>query len=319
MKNALKWIGGLLLLALAALFIWGYAPDTDPVEMKAKYANAASQFVEIEPGLNVHVRDEGKRDGPVLVLVHGSNASLQTWEPWVKRLGPKYRIISMDTAGHGLTGPHPRGVYQAADYVQTLDKLMTKMGVERFALAGNSMGGWIGWNYLLAHPNKLTSLILVNAGGAPNSAPPNLPLGYRLAYMPVVKELVRFITPRSVIEKSIRQTLFVQTPIDDKMIDRYWEMIRYPGNRIATGPRLATERAIPTPAQFANLKVPTLVMWGDKDNLTPVSAAHWFAGAIPGAQKIIYPNVGHITMEEVPDHSARDLDRFLSAQTFNPQ
>jgi pimeloyl-ACP methyl ester carboxylesterase len=312
MKRFLKWFLVLLIAALIALFAWGYAPDSDPVAMRAKYTNAASRFVEVEPGLSVHVRDEGKRDGPVLVLVHGSNASLQTWEPWVARLGSTYRIISMDTPGHGLTGPHPRGVYQAADYVQMLDTLTGKLGITKFALAGNSMGGWISWNYLLSHGDKLTALVLVDAGGAPNANPPALPIGYRLAYMPVVKEFLRYITPRSVIEKSIRQTLFVQAPIDDKMIDRYWEMIRYPGNRIATGPRLATKRAIPTKEQFSNIKTPTLVMWGDKDSLVPVSAADWFTAAIPGAQKIIYPSVGHIPMEEVPDQSAKDLGVFLS-------
>jgi pimeloyl-ACP methyl ester carboxylesterase len=314
MKRFLKWFFALLLLAIAALFIWGYAPDSDPAAMKAKYTNAASRFVEVEPGLTLHIRDEGKADGPVLVLVHGSNASLQTWEPWVKRLGGKYRIISFDTPGHGLTGPHPRGVYQASDYVQTLDALMAKLNITKFALAGNSMGGWIGWNYVLSHGDKLSALVMVDAGGAPNPNPPSLPIGYRLAYMPVVKEFLRYITPRSVIEKSIRQTLYVQAPIDDKMIDRYWEMIRYPGNRIATGPRLAVKRAIPTKDQFAGVTVPTLVMWGDRDSLTPVSGADWFASAIPGAQKIIYKDVGHIPMEEVADRSAADVDAFLSVK-----
>jgi pimeloyl-ACP methyl ester carboxylesterase len=313
MKRVIKWTLGLVLLAVAGLFLWGYAPDTDPVAMRAKYANAASRFIEVEPGLTLHVRDEGKRDGPVLVLVHGSNASLQTWEPWVKRLGGTYRIISFDQSGHGLTGPHPRGDYSAAAYVRTLDALMTKLGVSRFALAGNSMGGWVSWNYALAHPEKLSALILVDAGGAPNSTPPSLPIGYRLAYMPVVKNLLQVITPRSMIEKSVRQTLSVQAPINDAMIDRYWEMIRMPGNRAATGPRLAVKREPPTREAMATLTMPTLVMWGAKDSLIPVSAADWFAGAIPRAQKLIYPGVGHIPMEEVPDRSAGDVAAFLGS------
>ena len=109
-----KYVFTLLAIALAALFVWGYAPDTDPAAMKAKYSSAASQFVDAGGGLTVHLRDEGKRDGPVLVLLHGSNASLHTWEPWVARLGAKYRIISLDQIGHGLTGPNPTGQYDSA-------------------------------------------------------------------------------------------------------------------------------------------------------------------------------------------------------------
>ena len=126
---------------IAVLFVLGYTPDTDPAAMKAKYASPASQFVDVGGGLTMHVRDEGKRDGPVLVLLHGSNASLHTWEPWVAQLKDKYRIISLDQIGHGLTGPNPTGQYDGAAFVGTLDALINRLGVTRFALAGNSMGG----------------------------------------------------------------------------------------------------------------------------------------------------------------------------------
>ncbi len=111
MKRFFKWLAAFVVVLVAALFIWGYAPDTDPAAMKAKYGGGASRFVQLEPGLNVHYRDEGKSDGRVVVLIHGSNASLHTWEPWVHDSGKDYRIISLDLPGHGLTGVTPgRGV-----------------------------------------------------------------------------------------------------------------------------------------------------------------------------------------------------------------
>ena len=101
MKRIFKWFGGVLLIAAIALLALGYTPDTDPVAMRAKYASSASRFVDVGGGLTMHVRDEGNPNGPVLVLLHGSNASLHTWEPWVERLKAKYRIISLDQIGHG--------------------------------------------------------------------------------------------------------------------------------------------------------------------------------------------------------------------------
>ena len=73
-----------------------------------------------------------------------------------------------------------------------------------------------------------------------------------------------------------------------------------------------TQARAATPARLAAIKVPVLIMWGQEDNLIPVAAAHWFHKALPTSQLIIYPNVGHIPMEEIPDQSAEDVKRWLA-------
>jgi pimeloyl-ACP methyl ester carboxylesterase len=313
MKRIFKWLGIILLVAIAALFFWGYAPDTDAAAMKAKYGGGASQFVELQPGLNVHYRDQGKRDGRVVVLIHGSNASLHTWEPWVERLGKDYRIISLDLPGHGLTGSHPGGVYDYPVFVDVVDKLMTRLGVTKAVIGGNSMGGGTAWMFALAHPEKTDAVLLVDAAGAPAWQAKKIPIGFRAMRTPVVKELARFIAPRSMFESSIRTSMSVQSKIDDKLIDRYWELNRYPGNREASMKRFALphNNRQATKETLAAIKVPVMIVWGEEDNLIPVSSAKWFAEAIPGSKLIIYPNVGHIPMEEVPERSAADVKAWL--------
>jgi pimeloyl-ACP methyl ester carboxylesterase len=103
------------------------------------------------------------------------------------------------------------------------------------------------------------------------------------------------------------------------MIDRYYDLQLYPGNRHATSLRFAVKRVYADPATLAAIKVPTLILWGDEDKLIPVASAHWFAKAIPGAKEVIYPRIGHIPMEEAADHSAKDADMFLSAIVPPPQ
>ncbi len=313
MKRMLKYLLVLLSVGLIALFAWGYAPDTKPAAMKAKYANAASRFIDVGGGLVMHVRDEGKRDGPVLVLLHGSNASLHTWEPWVARLKAKYRIISLDQIGHGLTGPNPTGLYDADAFVGTLDALMVKLGVNRFALAGNSMGGFVAWEYALAHPDKLTHLVLIDAAGPPEDPNKKLPIGFRIARTPVISRLALVITPRSLFETSLHQSVSNQAIVTPAMVDRYWELNRYPGNRKATMQRFAAYagRTRET-GKLGTIRTPTLILWGAEDKLIPVSGADWFAARIAGSTRIIYPGIGHIPMEEAPDRSASDLDAFLS-------
>jgi pimeloyl-ACP methyl ester carboxylesterase len=131
--------------------------------------------------------------------------------------------------------------------------------------------------------------------------------------MPVLKEAARFIAPRSVFESSVKTSMSVQSKIDDKLIDRYSELNRYPGNREATMQRFANFKSMTpgTKERLAGIKVPVLILWGAEDNLIPVSAAKWFADAMPQARLIIYPAVGHIPMEEIPEKSAADVKAWL--------
>ena len=315
MKRFFKWLAAVVVVLVAALFIWGYAPDTDAEVMKAKYGGGASQFVELQPGLNVHYRDQGKRDGRVVVLIHGSNASLHTWEPWAERLGSDYRVISLDLPGHGLTGSHPGGVYDYPVFVDVIDKLMTKLGVKKAVIGGNSMGGGTAWMFALTHPEKTEAVLLVDAAGAPAWQSKKTPIGFRVMRMPVVKELARFIAPRSMFGSSLKTSMTVQSKIDDALVDRYWELNRYPGNREATMKRFSLQHNNhpATKEKLAAIKVPVMIMWGEEDNLIPVSSAKWFADAIPGAKLVVYPKVGHIPMEEVPERSAADVKAWLDA------
>lgn len=311
MKRWLVRLFGLLLLLIVGAVALAWTPDRDPAALRAKYANAHSQFVDLGEGLSVHVRDEGPRDAPILVLLHGSNASLQTWDPWARRLAGRYRVIRYDQPGHGLTGPHPRGDYRASAFVDVLDRLTTKLGARRFVLAGNSMGGWVAWNYALAHPDRLRGLVLVDAAGAPDAAPARLPIGFRIARSPFAP-LMQHLTPRWIVAQSVHQTLGVQSAVTPAMIDRYWELLLYPGNRKATQLRFRTPREDATPAAMQSIRMPTLLLWGEQDKLIPIAAGRWFARAIPGAQLVAFPKVGHVPMEEAPDASAQALDRWMA-------
>lgn len=305
-------IGGAVVAALFTVLVVWRAPDLDAADLRAFYATPASRFVEVEPGLSVHVRDEGRRDGPVLLLLHGSNSSLQTWEPWVARLKGRYRLVSLDLPGHGLTGAHPRRAYAVGDFVAVVDGVRAKLGIARMAIAGNSMGGWVAWNYALGHPRRTAALILIDAVGAPGTGPPP-GRGFSLARTPVLRDLALVILPRFVIERALRGSYGNPALVDDAEIDRYWYLLRYPGNRQATLDRADTPRAPTDPAQLAAIRAPTLVMWGAEDRLIPVRNAAFFVRTIPGAALKVYPGVGHLPMEEAPDATARDAAAFLSA------
>ena len=161
MKLLLKSLA--LLLAAVVFFVVAgvvatWAPDKPVDELKARWARAPSQFVPVQ-GLQVHLRDEGPRDDPEpIVLLHGTSASLHTWEGWARDLSRTRRVIRFDLPGFALTGPHPKDDYSIDAYVRFVAGVMDALGVQRFVLGGNSLGGQIAWATAHAHPQRVTRL-----------------------------------------------------------------------------------------------------------------------------------------------------------------
>ena len=131
--------------------------------------------------------------------------------------------------------------------------------------------------------------------------------------MPILRDVAKIITPRSMVESSLQTSVSVKAVVTEAAVDRYWELLRYPSNREATIKRFSyTHNNHPaTKEKLSALKIPTLIMWGEEDNLIPVRSAKWFADVIPESRLIIYPRVGHVPMEEVADQSAADVAAFL--------
>src|SRR2546425_8154609 len=305
-------IGSGFLLLLSAAFWYISQPDIPRAILEARYAGPPSRFVILKNGTRTHVRDRGPRDALALVLIHGSNASLFTWEPWANRLSDKFRIITIDMPGHGLTGAVPNRDYTQEGMVKFIDEVAGILGLHRFAIGGNSMGGRASVLFTIKHPERVTHLVLVDSGGLPTKQVEAMPLAYRLMGIPIANRLLLHITPRSLVVDGLNSAIIHKDIITDQMIDRYSDFIRMDGTRDATITR-AKIRDKPIRDDIANIKTPTLILWGENDRTIPVEAAYTFHAAIAGSKLIVYPNTGHVPQEEVADQSAADVRAFLSA------
>lgn len=315
------WRGLLALVALlVGAFLMFRTPDTDAAEMRAKYGGPPSQFVTIGDGVTVHLRDEGPKDAPTILLLHGSNADLLTWEPWANALKANYRVIRFDQVGHGLTGPDPTHDYSRENYVADIGEVADKLGLRQFIIGGNSMGGKHALAFAVAHPERLTGIILVDASGGPmlqleqaegdeDSDGGNI--GFAIAQTPGINLLVEQITPRSLIAQSLEQSVSAKLIVTEPMIDRYWELLRYPGNRRATLKRFGFPYDPLTEAEIAAVTIPTLILWGEEDRLIPVEAGRWLAKVMPNADIKVYPRIGHLPQEEAVDDTLGDLQAWL--------
>ncbi len=305
-------IGGGFLLLLSAAFWYISQPDIPRATLEAKYAGAPSQFLKLPDGTRAHVRDRGPRDALAIILIHGSNASLYTWEPWAKQLSDRFRIITVDLPGHGLTGAVPNRDYTQEGMVKFIDEVAGILGLHRVAIGGNSMGGRASVLFTIKHPERVTHLVLVDSGGLPTKQVEAMPLAYRLMGIPIANRLLLHITPRSLVVDGLNSAIIHKDVITDEMIDRYWDFIRMDGTRDATITR-ARIRDKRIRDDIANIKTQTLILWGEDDPTIPVEAAYAFHAAIAGSKLIVYPNTGHVPQEEVADQSAADVRAFLTA------
>ncbi|MBM4363068.1 MAG: alpha/beta hydrolase [Deltaproteobacteria bacterium] len=289
-------------------------PDRPVAELRAKYLGPTSRFLKLPSGAEVHYRDEGLPGGRPVLLVHGSNASLHTWEPWVALLRDRYRLVSVDLPGHGLTGPVPSEDYSREGMARFVGELLDALGLPKVTYVGNSMGGRVGITFALAHPERVDRLVLLDPGGAgdllPEAERPPAALGFRLAKIPVLSRLSEWGVPRSIVEKTLRASFADQSKVGEDMVERYVALLHHPGSRRATRLRFAEPDPNGHLRRLGEVRVPTLVLAGTEDRLVPIAGLRLLAAAIPGAELVEYPGVGHIPMEEIPERSAADLVRF---------
>jgi pimeloyl-ACP methyl ester carboxylesterase len=305
------------IVALALLFAWLKlrGPDIPYEVLEAKYTGGASRFAELPGGFRVHYEDEGNPALPLLVLLHGFGDSYTSWDGWVRELSGKFHIIRLDFPGHGLTRA-PEGYQLSADNLADfVDAFAGKLGLPRFAVAGNSLGGTVAWQLALRHPERLNALILVDAGGFPNETPPaKIPLAFRILQYRWGRAFLRNIDNRPLIDEGLKIDVYDKTVITPAFVDRWAEFQRAPGHRailMSLNPA-SVNRA--SAATLGQIKVPTLVINGENDVLVEPASARKFAAAIPGAKLVIYPHVGHLPQIEIPERSAADVAAFLQTR-----
>ena len=308
-----RLVGVLLMLTALGLAL-SRAPDRPVATLVARWAPPPSEFIVIK-GQLVHLRDEGPRDDPLpLVLVHGTSASLHTWEGWVQVLKSQRRVISFDLPGFGLTGPFA-GQYEADNYhgdtyARFVLDLLDALKIDRVVLGGNSLGGEVAWRTAHLAPPRVAALILVDAAG-PAFTPLSVPLGFRLASVPVLNRISEWFLPRSLVEEGVVNVYGDPAKVGTALVDRYFELTLREGNRHALVQRLRRQVVGEDAERIATLKLPTLILWGGRDRLIPPPIAHQFQQQIAGSQLVVFDELGHVPQEEDPMRSVVPVKAFL--------
>lgn len=313
MRNLIKGLKLILIFTLlfivSIIILFGHR-DVPVDELKSKYANAASSFISVN-GMDVHFRDEGDQtDMLPIVLLHGTASSLHTFDAWTSELKKSNRVVRLDLPAYGLTGPFPDGKYSIAHYTEFLKDFLSALKIKQCVLAGNSLGGEIAWNFTLEQPEMVKKLILIDAAGFPLNSK-SVPVAFKLAQTPVLKNLFTLITPRFLVKSSVENVFYDKSKVTDALVDRYFELTLRAGNRQAFVDRFKMSEQINTYKNIKNIQQPTLILWGSEDLLIPVENAYKFQESLPNNTLAILKDTGHTPMEESPLESLEPVIIFL--------
>jgi len=304
-------LGTILLgVTLAAVLLggcWLYTPDTPRAALEKMYLRQAGDMLTVA-GTQLHVRDDGPKNAPAVILLHGFGSSLHTFEPWAEALKADYRVVRLDLPGSGLSPPDTTGDYTDTRSVTLILVLMDRLGIDKAAVVGNSIGGRIAWNMAADHPERVSKLVLISPDGF---ASPGFAYGEK-ADVPAVMKAMRFTLPKSAIRPNLAASYGDPKRLTEASVKRYHDLMLARGGRGALLARMEQTVLTDPATRLPQIKAPVLLLWGRKDRLIPFSNSADYTRLLPDSRLVAFKALGHVPMEEDPAQSLVPLREFLA-------
>lgn len=301
---------GTLLLAGLGAFVGGYFVAPKPyVDAALRLQRKAAGLVTRELVIDGHriVFGDGGQGEPLLVL-HGFGATRDNWLLLAKELTPRLRVIAPDIPGYGDSDQHANADYSLDAQLARLDAFVDALGLTRFHLAGNSMGGYLAGHYARRHPARVSSLWLIAPAGVSSAQPSEVVAAVERGENPL---LVRGTADFD----RILQLCFVNPPYTPTQFKKVFaaRSMRNADFHARLFSQLF-EAALPFEETLPGLPVRTLITWGERDRILDASGAPILQGLIPGSELHLLPDTGHVPMLERPAACAARFLAFQSAR-----
>ncbi len=259
-------------------------------------------------------------DGPPVVLIHGMLNSSSHWQSVALKLASEHTVVAPDLIGHGDSAA-PRGDYSLGAHAASIRDLLAAIGIERATLVGHSLGGGVAMQFFYQFPQRVERLVLVSSGGLGHEVSPLL----RTATLPGVSALLSLIRPRllgalwdagrRLDEREARTGVYLQAiaralrPLENAearaaFLHTLRAVIDVHGQRVSASDRL-----------YLLESMPTMIVWGERDNTIPVHHGRHAHEAIPRSAFRTLPNAAHFPHLEDPDGLSQLLREFIQGTT----
>jgi|TARA_B110000305_G_C19381144_1_gene609664 pimeloyl-ACP methyl ester carboxylesterase len=287
--------------------------DVPREKIEKKYVDESSKFMILKDESRIHYKDEGNKEGKVLVLVHGFADSLFTFDYMIPELENEFRIVRMDFPAFGLTGKVPSSNYGPEAFVKVIHEVTNNLGIQKFSIIGNSLGGNAAWRYALNYPEQLEGLVLIAAAGIKNEEEKERKLGPKAVNSPLTGWLFRYVMPKFMIGNILKNVFVDESLITSKNVDRFHDFLILEGSREAII-SMSTSGGYKNNSklEIRNITTPTLIIHGANDNIIPVRTHEYFLSEIVNSKALVYDRVGHIPMLEAPIRTSKDIKEFMN-------
>lgn len=266
-------------------------------------------FIRIN-GLNYHYT-EYPGEGQVVFMLHGFGSSTYSWErtaPLLQQRG--YRVYALDMKGFGWSDKPKGADYSALALVACVNDWMSAMGLKDVVFVGNSLGGAIAVLMSILHPDKVGSMVLVDAAGYPM----DFPLIVKVARIPTAGFFTHLFFGRWLVKWNLKEVVFDNDSVTREQIDAYYDRLRTSNG---LGAMVALCRSVDLSAfekyedRANELKVPILIIWGEEDKWVPLEIGHRYDKELPNSRLVVIPECGHIPQEEKPGVTADLIAGFI--------
>lgn len=257
-------------------------------------------------------------EGPPVLLVHGITSSSRTWKSVMPRLAEKYTVIAPDLLGHGRSAK-PQGDYSLGGYASGVRDLLIALDVPKTTVVGHSLGGGIAMQFGYQFPDRISRLVLVDSGGIGREVNPAL----RAAALPGAEFVLPLLFTPTLHDAGLKVRNFLAgiglhgsadvegvaegfaslTEADARraFVHTVRSVIDPTGQRVSAADRLYLTR-----------EIPSMIVWGERDRIIPVSHAELAHELMPGSRLEIFPGAGHFPFNDDPDRFIRALDDFIA-------
>jgi pimeloyl-ACP methyl ester carboxylesterase len=296
----------MVLLVLAVLL----AVNTIVTDDETKSAKAdIGRILELPEG-DLQIREDGPRDKPAIVFLHGFASSMHWWTPLVERLGRDFRLIRIDLLGHGGS-EKPDGGYSMEHQARQIALALSTLRVQHAIIAGHSMGGVVATALTELDPSLVDGLILI--GTPSNKDAGELPFLARLGFVPVVGEAIRRVVTDGMVRSNLEKAFAPGFDVPDQFVEDFNRMTytSYDSSHSESGDY---NESPPISERLAKLGKPLLVIQGADDDFVDSQSARDYQDA----NIVFFPDTGHAPMVEKPDQTARLISPFVTNVTRGP-
>ena len=292
----------LLVVLAVALVVNTIVTDRDTEPAKAD----VGRIVDLPDG-DLQVREDGPRDAPALVLLHGFACSIRWWDGVVPALARERHVIRFDVLGHGGS-EKPRDGYGMEDQARRVAAALDRLGVRKADVVGHSMGGSVGTALVQVRRSLVNSLTIIDTG--PEQGDGELPFTARLGFVPVIGEAIHRFVPDEAVREGLESAFHDGFEVPDQFVDDFHDMTYSSYDKSHSGSDDYLEDA-GLPERLSDDGVPLLVIFGRQDEIVDVDSAQKYR-SVPGARIVVIDDAGHSPHVERPGATAHLISDFVA-------